>query len=1160
MGMAEVNLYFDNSDGVLPVDYNEVCVTRRLYRSGESEYLINKQKCRLRDVKELFMDTGIGTSAYSFIEQGKVEALLAAKPHERRIVFEEAAGISKYKARRKETLSRLDRTEQYLLRVDDIVEEVEKRIRSVSRQAQSAKRFQRLTEELNDTRGKLYITRWNNENERLGTINEKLKELNELRTKEEMSAGSMGAALTELQSKEMEIEQNIAEKDRALMSLQENVTEAESERARVSERIISLEKEALNAEEQAASLRGRLENIDIEKARLRTEREELEKKVEELSEEVNGADSTHREKMEKINILERQLEENRNSLSTLREERSQTQNTLARLEAEAESLRNRKTNIETRHSSLFENEETLQKEVNILKDSLENLKRDELDLKERLAGCKKGIEDARRTGEECERELSRLQSERSSRTGRLSTLKELEASMSGFHRGVRAAMEGKKRNDNMCSDIEGIVADIFVAQPDVAVAIETALGGSQQNVITNTARGARDAIEYLKRNRAGRATFLPLDKIRGRKALSDQLVNLPGVVGEAIDLVDFDDKYMNAAEYLLGGILIVENLDRALQLRNNEGRGLRMVTLEGDLINPSGAMTGGKDSTQKGGLITRKSEMEELEAQMGEINSQISEAEAKRDKAIQKLMTANGIINELEEKLNFASENCRQKESEFSGKNAELTKLKEESGNIGGEISGIDTRVAEIEATSVELTQKLEDFATRETELSEAVLKASPEITEARRNAESGSEELTALKVRYAESTQKLGDVIERLENMEKDVEERLQEADYCDQRAASAREEREKLSETIEALKESVADLLQKRTTSEEAINTLRQELGNLKAEIEEKRENEKAANKRSNDIVQSINTLQLDERESTLKLQAISEKVKEELDIESVEELIERMEQGGFGEEDEIEELENVEVVSTGEGYEEEEQAEEEKEPELSEAELATLVAEIQEKIRKLGPVNHQAIEELAELKARNEFLSCEREDLDGAKQDLEELIGRLNNECRKRFDETFENVKENFQLLFRRLFGGGKADLILEECEDPLDAGIEIIARPPGKEPKAISLLSGGEKALCAVALLFSIFRSKPSPFCILDEVDGPLDESNIDRYMDAVREFSQESQFIIITHSKRTMSMTDIIYGVTQAEPGVSTKMSLKFEQGEVTEEEEKVEVA
>lgn len=351
--------------------------------------------------------------------------------------------------------------------------------------------------------------------------------------------------------------------------------------------------------------------------------------------------------------------------------------------------------------------------------------------------------------------------------------------------------------------------------------------------------------------------------------------------------------------------------------------------------------------------------------------------------------------------------------------------------------------------------------------------------------------------------------------------------------------------------LEEQVAEWLSKRNSSEIIYNELRQNLGNLKAALEEKRSEERAVNKRIADTAESISNLKIEERECSLKLESILEKVKEELDIANIAELKEILAS-------EDEEIEEEFLNNDQEEAEELEQFEQQElvEPVFTERELEEKVIELQDKIRRIGPVNHKAIEELSELKARSEFLTSEKEDLDHAREDLETLIERLNNECRKKFDDTFFKVKENFQLLFRRLFGGGKADLILEDNEDPLDAGIDIVARPPGKEPKSISLLSGGEKALCAVALLFAIFRSKPSPFCILDEVDGPLDESNIDRYMDAVREFSLESQFIIITHSKRTMSMTDIIYGVTQSEPGISKKMSLKFEEeSKATEEEE-----
>lgn len=1158
MGMAEVNLFFDNEDGVLPVEFNEVCVTRRLYRSGESEYLINKQRCRLRDIKDLFMDTGIGTSAYSFIEQGKVEALLAAKPTERRIVFEEAAGISKYKARRKETLSRLDRTEQYLLRVNDIVEEVEKRIRSVSRQAQSAKRFQRLSDELKVAKGRLYVCKWEKENVKSDDIKSKISELSQLKSREEILSGTIGAKLTELQKQEMDIEEKLASHEKALFELQQEVTKGESEKARVQERMLSLEKESANLLEQAQVLRSRLENIDQEKGRLGSEKGELEKTTNELAQKIESVNAGHLESVNKITELEKELENSRESLSEIRNQKGALNADKARFESEHDTLSTRKETIKNRNESLFTRRDTLNSEVTGLRTEFEGFTATENELKEKLVEFKQKADNLRTSGEECAQNISKFENEKSAKESRLNTLQELENSMAGFFRGVRSAIEAWKNGVSDCRDIEGVVADLFSVNQDYALAIETALGSSQQSIITNTAYGAKSTIEYLKRERLGRVTILPLDKIKSHSKVDSRFKSMQGVVGEAIDLVTFDSKYYPAAEYLLNGILIIENLDRALQLRD-EGANFRMVTLDGDVINPAGAMTGGKDNSQKAGLITRKSEMDELSAAINEIDSKLADIVAKRDRIIAMMLELNNNIRSSEEELAETSLKSRETENTLSAKVAELGGLQEEASGIDAELREIDERINGIAERSSELTGKEEELVNQETLLSERITKISPELSELKNTANEVNSALTQTRVEYAEKVQKLQDVCSRIESLERDVVERLDEAEYCEQKAKAALEEKTSLVSKSTELESFVGEWLSKRNNSENQLNEFRQELGNLRAELEEKRTEERATNKRITDTSESISALKIEERECSMRLESVLERVREELELNNIDALREMLaEENEEYEEDYINDLDDAEDSEEAdvdsEANQESEVASESAEPvEFSEKDLETIVFDLQEKIRKIGPVNHQAIEELAELKARSEFLGSERDDLDNAREDLENLINRLNDECRKKFDETFNSVKENFQLLFRRLFGGGKADLILEDNDDPLDAGIEIIARPPGKEPKSISLLSGGEKALCAVALLFAIFRSKPSPFCILDEVDGPLDESNIDRYMDAVREFSQESQFIIITHSKRTMSMTDIIYGVTQSEPGVSKKMSLKFDKEETEQE-------
>ncbi|MHC4884888.1 MAG: chromosome segregation protein SMC [Planctomycetota bacterium] len=1152
MGMAEVTLTFDNHDGLLPTDYNEVAVTRRLYRSGESEYYLNKNRCRLRDVKDLFLDTGIGTKAYSYIEQGKVEALLAAKPHDRRAVFEEAAGISKYKVRRKESLSRLERTEQYLQRVNDIVEEVEKRIRSVSRQAQSARRYQRLSGELTSTRGLLYTVRWQTENAKRDDILGKLEEVQELQRQEENSGGLLGGVIAELQQKELAIEEKLANSDKRMMEVQQEFSTLEAEKARSQERVLSLEREAASATDQAGQLRNRMGNIDSEKESLRREREAMDSQIAALGAEITTREEGGKSSLTRIQELEQEQEGCRTRLLELQNERNQITATKARLESELSSLRAQIQELQDRKGNLNERKATIGNRVDQLTRTYEEAQAEELRHRKSLEDTKGGVDKSREQGERAAALLNELEKQRSSSESRLRTLRELESSMAGFFHGVRAVMEGWRKGNRDCADIEGLVADLITAKGDVAIAIETALGASQQNIITNTAYGARNCISFLKRERAGRATFLPLDRMKSRDALSDRLVNLPGVVGEAFDLVEFDNKYQPVAEHLLGGILIVETLDRALELQKGDGSRVRMVTLDGDVVNPSGAITGGKEKHQKGGLVTRKSEMEELEREIQSLSTKVEEAQADRDAALAQLLRFNQSIREVEERVTAAQAAAGAAKSELSGVEAELRAFQSEADGFARQEEQLKEKLEVAEHNRSEVEANTGSFEETERELQARILELSPLLHQARQAAEATKDELTTVKVRLAEQTQKRQDSIARLESLEQNALERNEQASGLEKRAQEAAQEAIQLQTALAEIETKLQAIIGQRSEAEGASGSLRQDLGNIRSELEARRNEDRAVAKRMADIQNSLSSLKVSERECVLRIEAVQERAQEDLGISDLEAFaqemqrkLEAMENGEEPVDEDLEDEESDDIYSL--------------DPELAKdpAALESRVHDLQEKIRRIGPVNHQAIEELAELKARRDFLVSQQEDLDSARDDLQALLDRLNIECRKRFDQTFTTVRENFQVMFRRLFGGGKADLVLEETDDPLNAGIDIIARPPGKEPKSISLLSGGEKALCAVALLFSIFRSKPSPFCILDEVDGPLDESNIDRFMETVKDYSQDSQFIIITHSKRTMSMVDLIYGVTQSEPGVSRKMSLKFHKGGDEEEIEEV---
>ena len=624
LGLAEVTLFFNNDDGALPIDYNEVSVTRKLFRSGESEYQINKQQCRKRDIRDLFLDTGVGMSAYSFIEQGRVEALLQAKPAERRLVIEEAAGISKYKLRRKESLARLDRTNQYLFRVNDIVEEIEKNVRKVSRQAASARRWQKLTNDLQDVK-KLYYTRaFKEELDKLSELNSQKGEIEELYARETAREAETTQAITKFTEEEFTLNKKVEESEKDFRAVQEELAGIQVELAKSTQRKESLVNESTGAQDRVVHLEGILESTVNDKSEMESELESVRARLEEFNNTFNNQDESKVQLQRRFDELEDLIASLRKDILSLTDRKNNIRSQEVRAQSRAEGLRERLQSLIEKQGKSSGERESMEENVSRLRNELDNLG-------EKSAGLTSSIEEKKSEERELankvqssEREISTLTAELSAKESRRNTLQDLENEFDGAFGGVRAVLKAQQEGRGECSEVEGMIADLITVAPEYATAIETILGGQAQDIVVRSARGAQDCIEYLKRNRAGRATFLPLDRIKARSPLKEILLRERGVVGEAFDLVDFKDMYQPAMEYLLNGVLIAENLDYARELSRGSARGVRIVTLAGEVINPHGAMTGGDGKQKRGGLIARKAEKDALVIEIEEIREKIT--------------------------------------------------------------------------------------------------------------------------------------------------------------------------------------------------------------------------------------------------------------------------------------------------------------------------------------------------------------------------------------------------------------------------------------------------------------------------------------------------------------------------------------------------------
>ncbi|MCC8189312.1 MAG: chromosome segregation protein SMC [Planctomycetes bacterium] len=1140
-GMAEVKLHFDNSDQRLALPYTEICVGRRLYRSRESEYFINNNRCRLRDIRDLFLDTGIGSSAYSVIEQGRVEALLHAKPADRRAVFEEAAGIAKFKVKRKEILSRLERTSQILLRVSDRVEEKERQIRKVATQAANARRHRRLTAQRDGARKHLYQRQFAEHCSLLRDLARQREALDADLDGEERSLAALTAEFTAVAAQEAEITANRDAVIEAAASTQEDLSAIQLEQAHARSRIEALTGDITRGNERRAELTARRNRLTALEAETRGLLEEAGALARRLDERFGQQDAERQALLQAAAAAEEATTLLRTQTIDVNARRQQWSAEAARLEASEQSAAARMAAIDARLAAIREEEMAVGQAVADLETRYGEAAAAAGAAVDRLEAIRHRLTEGGERLRRLQAEEQSGASERAAKASRKATLEDLENSFDGAYEGVKNILTAARDRQEF-RGIVGMALDLMTVPQDLALAVETILGASAQDVVVETARDAQAAIEYLKRHRLGRATFLPLDRIQPRRRLTTSLRHIPGVIGEAVDLVSFDARHRTVMEYLLAGILVVDNLGLARELAGREARGVKIVTLEGDIVSPSGAMTGGHGRQRRAGLVQRKAELDALIQDLAACEARLAETARLRGQAAEAVTVLEREKTEVESALAEAGRSEAGLAQSLAVRKSELDRLTRDraegerereslSAGDGGrreELADLRHRLAEAEA---ELTRLEGELAAK-----------TAEQIRTRQTIDALGQEFATLSGERSAALSRVRELETRLAEIGRDLAACQEELDRPGLSNAEAENAIAAFRRQVEELDRREVELLRLRDERKATGTELSERLVACRERGEALRQREREIQAQTARLREGLAVIDRHTAESTLRLENIQQKAAEELQLTLT-----------------IPEPHGHQAEAVDGGLPAPTPAAEEPEapPEmtaewaaLDDAHLQALVEEFSQKIRNIVSVTLEAIDELAELEAGAEFLRSHKEEQEEAVATMRQAIERLNQESSTRFQETFVAVRENFQQMFTRLFGGGKADLVLEEVTDPeadpLDAGIDISAQPPGKEPKSISLLSGGEKALCAVALLFALFRTKPSPFCILDEVDGPLDESNIDRFMQQVKDFTGDTQFIIITHSQRTMGMTDEIWGVTQKVPGISTLASLKFD--------------
>ena len=1114
LGMSEVSVTFDNADSKLPVDFAEVQVTRRVYRSGESEYLINKAPCRLRDIQELFMDTGIGLQAYSMVGQGKMDLILSSKPDDRRYLFEEAAGIIKYKNRKRVATRRLDSAEQNLLRLTDIITEVERQMRSLKRQVNAAIRYRELSEEL---RSLEIRAAWLTFTQLTTEIKQLQKQFAQTRDRYEGMAGRV----TTLEARREELGLRQLEVDRALLVRREGVHEIDSEMEKI-ERDIALLRQQVEFSKEQQDRAGREQNGLRERAAVIQERVEgAGAQVVKIRDRIASCEAALASKTEDHAGASRLVAETDARLETVRAQAAERMNTRARTLTELETIEanvetagrqfaeicERITTISSRRGELAECLESRRGEESKARNALQEL----LSKREHLNGEQATKADALRNVHD---RWQDLREKKSSLEARLGSLRELRDSYEGFATGVRAVMRMKADGEAGLSGIIGPVGDLLSVDKQYERAIEAALGGNINNVAVEDADAAKEAIALLKARSAGRVTFLPLDIIRGsdRPNGMEPFTKQQGVIGPAIDFVQYEERLEPAIGYLLYRTLVVETLDDAIRIARAGGPYPKLVTLDGEVVSPSGAVTGGRMRHESRGLLGRSAEIAELEKNVAQTGDEVKGLAAEGQELTQALDALSDQLKALEQEEHGLRETIGTVSVDIARKTSELDTLTQTGQDLDQQRDEWSKQREQLETKRREVAARANSMEHDEEALQQAIADAQKEASDAREGLAVRASELADLRVQQASLAQQ-ADEAERTRLREtREREEALAEAERREQMAAKLKKEQATLEEKIaldiersKALSETKEEARVHVVDSENERQGLLEEIESTDKELRELREGARESQA-------TVHQLELDLRQREDRVGFFQERILSEYNLA----------------------LASLTANDVGTD-------------EHDDATRDEMVSDIRARLQRMGEVNLMAIEEFDELEKRHAFLDGQAQDLHQARENLLGVIERCDKKIRGMFLETFREVEENFHSYFRALFNGGQARIYLLDEDDPLESGIEIEARPPGKRPQSISLLSGGESAMTAIALLFSIFKAKPSPFCILDEVDAPLDDANIGRFLNMLDDFTSESQFVIITHNKQTMARAQALYGVTMQERGVSQLVSVRFDQ-------------
>lgn len=1108
LGFAEGSIVIDNSDGKLPIEYNEVIVTRKIYRSGESGYFINKTPCRLKDILELFMDTGIGKDGYSIIGQGKIDEILSNKSEDRRKIFEEAAGIVKYRSRKEESEKKLEQTKVNLLRINDIVSEIESNIGPLKNQSEKARKFLDLREELKGIEVGLFLYNIEDYKNKIKELKENIDIFETQKIKEEEKNNNLQFEKEELKKKIDELLEQIEKTQNLGFESEKRKEQFNSEIGIANERIannqendVRYEKEIEELEIKNKELEEEKQNKINKKTNLLNNKEKFDKELKEKEAELEKYSKTLSEKELEIeskkHIVESNVDKKYDLVGIINTEK-----------ANYENLEKREKTLKSEKQDTISELDKVRTEKDDISKGFYEIQKSRNEILGKIAEINDKKEESSIKIKEFEFDINNLQSEYRMKESRYKFLVETEKEKEGYARSVKSLLEGIEKSPALKKGVNGVLANLISVNEKYETAIEMALGASIQNVVTDTEEEAKKLVNYLRENKLGRASFLPITSVKGNKLAKLDKSGINGVIGIASDLVEMNSKYDGILQNLLGRTVIVENIDSAVALAKKNNYSFKIVTLEGDVINPSGAISGGSVQKKTVSLLGRGKEIKSLEKELKNIQTKIEKLQKEESDYKESISEILKTFDEEQKKLQeieitYATENQKHEniKLEILKQEAKLDKIKRDLEELENE----KTECLEKQKLSEEQMNSIEE---ENNSLNLIIEEFTNTNKDNQKYIDDLNFDITNLKISVSSFDESETSIDEMVERINTDIQNNINSINNKKNLRTQIIETNNELQEKILDIKKQISELEKDVSDSSEKVENLKKDrtfknekMIKIESEIEEQ-------SSKIEDIKNQLSKLDVKNSKIELELNQVVNKMWEEYELTP----------NNTGE---IKKVENP-------------------------TEVQRKVNELRAQIKDLGSVNIDSINEYKEIKERYDFMSEQRLDLEEASNKLKKVINEMTNTMKEQFSVQFKVINKNFGEVFKELFGGGKAELILGDENNILECGIEIAVQPPGKKLQNMMLLSGGEKAFTAIALLFAILKINPAPFCVLDEIEAALDDVNVYRFAEYLKKFVSTTQFLVITHRKGTMEAADTVYGITMEEKGISKLLSMKLE--------------